>query len=226
MKSENLKSLIIIGLAIICFLQFKGCNETEKITIPEVKRSFEAVKPTNKKIDLTNNVKSKNDKSFTQNQSKEVNRLKKEYNFLQSEIDSMATEIEESNNLALKIASEKDLLQVDKNKLIELLNQYNSINEFKQDLSDDNITAIVSGVSFKNNVQRLKLDYTIKTKEIENPSVKGLFIGGEVGVNKELNQFTYSINADYLYKNKIYKVSYQRLGSFEFINIGGSVRIW
>jgi hypothetical protein len=107
-----------------------------------------------------------------------------------------------------------------------LLKQCNNVNEVCQDFDDENLIANVSGIVFKNEVQKLKLDYTIKPRQIEKAVMKGLFVGGEFGSNKDLDQFTYKIDLEYLYKNKIYKTAYQRFGNEDFFLVGGSVKLF
>jgi hypothetical protein len=221
MKTENLKSILLVVMSAIIFFQYKGCNseKTEIVEIPEIKDEFEAVKPKSNPVEIVNQKTKKIDKNVSK-------RLEKEYNFKSEEIERMAKEIAEIEALADSLAFSEYLAIEEKNKLVELLKQCNNVNEFCQDYNDENLIANVSGVVFKNEVQKLKLDYTIKPRQIEKAVMKGLFVGGEFGSNKDLDQFTYKIDLEYLYKNKIYKTAYQRFGNEDFFLVGGSVKLF
>jgi ATP-dependent Lon protease len=229
MKTENIKSLIIGFLLLIIFFQYKSCNseKTEIVEIPEIKGKFEAVKPKHSAIELTDHIVDVNKKVLGKKvNAKASDYLQKEYDFSKKEIERMAKEIAEIEALADSLAFSEYLAIEEKNKLVELLKQCNKLNEFCQDFNDENIIANVSGIVFKNEVQKLKLDYTIKPRQIEKAVMKGLFVGGEFGSNKDLDQFTYKIDLEYLYKNKIYKTAYQRFGNEDFFLVGGSVKLF
>lgn len=229
MKTENLKSILLVVMSAIIFFQYNGSNseKTEKSKTPEIKGKFEAVKPKHTAIELTDHIVDVNKKvSVRKVNQKASDYLQKEYNFTKQEIEEMAAEIEKAKDLADKVSLEKDLLEDEKNKLIELLNQCTTVNEVCHDFNDENLIANVSGTVFKNEVSKLKLEYTIKPRQIEKAVMKGLFFGGEFGSNKELSQFTYKIDLEFLYKNKIYKSAYQRFGNEDFFLVGGSVKLF
>ena len=119
---------------------------------------------------------------------------------------------------------QKDLSDKQIKELVAIIENYSKTNEFKSDLSDDNILINVSGITFKNVAERVKIDYTIKERKIKTN--KGLFVGGQFGSDTNLNNFTYKIDADFLYKNKIYKASFQRFGDVDFILVGGSLKLF
>jgi hypothetical protein len=206
MKVENIKSLTIGVLLFIVFLQYKSCNGKQTTIIKEEKGSIEAVKP-----EVITQIKVVEKGNIIPD-----NRLIKEYNYTKQEVEKLVNEIAQIEAIA-------DSLAYKENEAKELLKEYAKINEFKADLSDDKIQINVNGVTFKNIAERVKIDYTIKERNI---IYKGLFIGGEFGTNKDLNQFTYKINADYLYNKKIYKGSYQRINNDNFILIGGSIKVF
>ena len=221
MKTENFKTFLIVVLSVIAFLQYNGCKseKTEISEIPEIKGKFEAVKPNNSKVELINPKTKKIDKTVSK-------RLQKEYNFKTEEIERMANEMAQIEALADSLAEAEYLATKEKNRLVELLKQCGTINEVCQDFDNENFTANVSGTVFKNEVSKLKLEYTIKPRQIEKAVMKGLFVGGEFGSNKDLDQFTYKIDLEYLYKNKIYKSAYQRIGNEDFFLVGGSVKVF
>lgn len=209
---------IIVLLILLYFTNCKG--DKTAVAIPEVKGKFEAVKPVNKTVNLPIGQKlAKNDKS-------EFNRLQKEYNFTKQELEAMATEMALIESIADSLAYSENLIKEDRDRLVELLKSCSNVNEFSQSLSDDNIKIDVSGIIFKNIAERVKIDYTIKERTIETVVTKGLFIGGQIGSNQELNEFTYKIDADFLFKETIYKASFQKIGNSEFVLIGGSVKIF
>lgn len=221
MRIENFKSILIVVLCVIIFFQYEGCNseKTEISEIPEIKGKFEAVKPNNSKVELVNPKTKTIDKTVSK-------RLQKEYNFKTEEIERMANEMAQIEALADSLAEAEYLATKEKNRLVELLKQCGTINEVCQDFDNENFTANVSGTVFKNEVSKLKLEYTIKPRQIEKAVMKGLFVGGEFGSNKDLDQFTYKIDLEYLYKNKIYKSAYQRIGNEDFFLVGGSVKVF
>lgn len=214
MKLENIKTVLILALIVIVLTQTKSCN-SEKNKLPEIKGSFEAVKPkhtpiTNNNSSITNSqTKSVIQEAFGEDLSKEeINYWKKEYYVV----------LDEYNSLDSAFAHYNDSLKQVKHRVVIRPKL------FSKTWDNDTINATVKGMVFNGEVEKLKLDYTIKSREIPVP--KGLFVGGQFGPNKELNQFTYKIDMDYLYKNKIYKTSYQRFQNQDFILIGGSVKLF
>ena len=220
MKTENIKNILIGYLLLIIFFQNKGCNSGKKqiITIPEVKGKFDAVKPSQKEIKLVDNsvgVATTEKTRGAVNQS-EIDRLKNEYAL---NVEQMASEVQYLESIA-------DSLGLANFELQQIIINHSKVKEFKQTFDDANLKANVSGIVFKNEVQSVKLDYTIKERQIETAVTKGLYVGGEFGSNKDLDQFTYKIDLEYLYKTKIYKTSYQRFGNDDFFLVGGSIKVF
>jgi regulator of replication initiation timing len=200
-------------LAVVILLWFKGCNNSEPatITIPKVKGKFEAVKPVHDTIVLTKIVKGKVDKS-------EIDKLKKEYNFTQQEISEMTNEIEHLVNFANNLAFENDSIKA-------IIKDYATVKEFKQNFDDQNLKADVSGIVFKNEVQRLKLDYTIKEQKIKVPEKKfSLLAGVEVGNTKELNDF--SAKANIGFQNKKGSIIHVGIDTNERFYVGYTIEVF
>lgn len=217
MKTEQIKSVVIAVLVLL--LYFTNCKgDKTTVAIPEIKGSFEAVKPTQKEIKLIDNsvgVATTEKTRGAVNQS-EIDRLKKEYNL---NVEQMANEVQYLESIA-------DSLGLANFELQQIIINHSKVKEFKQTFDDVNLKANVSGIVFKNEVQSVNLDYTIKERQIKTAVMKGFFAGGQIGSNKELNQFTYKIDADFLYDTTIYKSSYQRFGNEYFFLIGGSVKLF
>lgn len=205
MKIEQIKSLIIGFLLLIIFFQYKSCNseKTEISEIPEIRGKFEAVKPNNSKVGLINPKTKKIDKTVSK-------RLEKEYNFKSEEIERMAQEMAEIEALA-------DSLAYSNHELSEIVTNYAQINEFKHTFSDDNIKVNVSGVTFKNIAERVKIDYEIKERKIEIPKQTAFRIlaGGSIGNDKQFNNFVAAGNVGFQNRSgKVFTIGYDTESRF------------
>ena len=169
-------AIIIIGF-IIAF--FNGCfdhkNEIIKVLIPEVKGSFAPVKPIHDTIFLTKTVKSKpiqnSNDEFAQ---AEINRLLKEY-----------------NDLDAAFANANDSLQQ------IIYKQTIKPKLFSHTFDNDTINATVKGIVANGEVDKLKLDYTIKpyTTLVKVPQTVFRLLGGiETGMTKDLSKFNAKAN--------------------------------
>jgi hypothetical protein len=220
-KAKANRSLIALGVVaiVIVILFLRGCGSSDVqpsvVIVPEVKGKFEAVKPEQHSV-LTENGKNipktaKTEKSdiFRQNMSKE------EIKFLQSQIDELIAE---------------------KNALQEMFNQAPDSTQFKMyqkaiepkwfdhTFDDDKLTANVYGTAICE-VKSIKMDYTIKAQKIEAHKQKETFLrvlgGGGVGINKELNQFTWSAAVGFQNKKgNIIRGTYQNVGAQQYYLLG------
>jgi hypothetical protein len=211
MKTTNILDVgkgLAIGLIIaIIFLWLRGCqSETpavaKTIQTKEVKGKFEAVKP--KQENVVKYVKGKT-----------IYKTNTEDKFLQGQIDAL---IAENKALQQYYNEASDSLK------IALYNKAIEIKSFNQDFEDDKLKITTSGL-VRGEVQLIKLDYTIKPQTIELPKQKETFLrllaGGNIGINKELNQFTYSATAGLQNKKgNIIRGTYQRIGSAEYYLAG------
>ena len=191
----KIQSLIIIGLIVYIFL-FQKCENTKTITIPKVVEKFVAVKPDTVTI--------------TKTQFK--TKLVKEYSYNEKEIDKMATEIAHLESIA-------DSLAYSNNELSEIVSNYAKINEFKHTFSDDNLIVNVSGITFKNIAERIKIDTEIKEKTISVPEPKQtafrLLVGGSIGNDKQFNNFVATGNVGFQNRSgKVFTLGYDTESKF------------
>lgn len=149
-KKDFILSAVIVVLAILLF--FKDCNgngkTTTTVTIPEVKGKFEAVKPEQKPV---NHIVDVNKKVFGQNLSK------KELAFWKAEAERLFKENQEMDQAFMNA---NDSLQqlLYKNAI--------TIKAFNHTFDNDTLSATVTGL-VRGEVQKIKLDYTIKERKIE-----------------------------------------------------------
>lgn len=185
MEAKKMNSTLILSVIIailFLLLWFKGCGSSEpttvEVTIPEVKGSFEAVKPKHSLVqelstepkNLSTGVQKGNDE-FLQS---EINRLLKEYNSL---------------NDAFARANDSLQQEIYKRTIAPKL--------FSHTFDTDTINATVKGIVANGEVDKLKLDYTIKLKtiDVKVPQVKFRLLGGvEVGATKEFDKFNTKVN--------------------------------
>ena len=191
----KIQSLIIIGLIVYIFL-FQKCENTKTITIPKVVEKFVAVKPDTVTI--------------TKTQFK--TKLVKEYSYNDTEIEKMATEIAHLESIA-------DSLAYSNNELSEIVSNYAKINEFKHTFSDDNLIVNVSGITFKNIAERIKIDTEIKEKTISVPEPKQtafrLLVGGSIGNDKQFNNFVATGNVGFQNRSgKVFTLGYDTESKF------------
>lgn len=163
----KIQSLIIIGLIIYIFL-FQKCENTKTIVVPKIVEKFFAVKPD----------------TITITKTEFKTKLVKEYNYNEKEVENLATEIAHLESIA-------DSLAYSNHELSEIVSNYAKINEFKTTFSDDNVIVNVSGITFKNIAERVKIDYEIKERKIEVPKQTAfkILFGGSIGNDKSFNNF-------------------------------------
>lgn len=171
----KIQSLIIIGLIIYIFL-FQKCENTKKIVVPKIVEKFVAVKPDTVTITKTE-FKTK---------------LVKEYNYTPQQTEDLGLEIQKLESIA-------DSLAYSKHELSEIVSNYAKINEFKHNFRDDNVIINVSGITFKNIAERVKIDYEIKERKIEVPKQTAfrLLVGGSIGNDKNFNNFVATGNVGF-----------------------------
>jgi hypothetical protein len=174
-------------ILLFVFLWFNGCSRNEKsvasvkITIPEVKGSFDSEKPKHTPI-----VINANNKAVVQ---------KGETAFYENEIDKM---IAESEKLKQDFAKANDSIKkLQYSKAIQL-NKFNSVFE------DDAIKININGIA-KGEVKELTPTYTIKERKLEVPvqaaaTAFRILAGMEVGNNTSLNDF--KVKANIMFQNR------------------------
>ena len=191
----KIQSLIIIGLVIYIFL-FQKCENTKTIIQPKIVEKFVAVKPDTVTI--------------TKTQFK--TKLIKEYSYNEKEVEEMANEIAYLESIA-------DSLAYSNHELSEIVSNYAKINEFKTTFSDDNLIVNVSGVTFKNIAERIKIDTEIKEKTISVPEPKQtafrLLVGGSIGNDKQFNNFVATGNVGFQNRSgKVFTLGYDTESRF------------
>lgn len=197
-KLTNVKLNYILSITIIflIFLLFNS-NKKQTITIPSISNSFEGIVPVEIKIDTLykDSIIYKDKKIIVENP---VNKkLAEDY---------------------LKALYENDSLKT--------LNLYLSAiqtRNYKSVFEDDYIKATVYSQT-TGTLDSLKLDYTRKEIKIDIPTNSfkyKVFIGGSVGINKELNQGILKANVGYLNsKFNTTKFEYLRLNNQDYFLIG------
>jgi hypothetical protein len=182
-KKDFILSAVIVVLAILLF--FKDCNgngkTTTTVTIPEVKGKFEAVKPEQKPV---NHIVDVNKKVFGQNLSKKV------LAFWKAEAERLFKENQEMDQAFMNA---NDSLQqlLYKNAI--------TIKAFNHTFDNDTLSATVTGL-VRGEVQKIKLDYTIKERKIEVKQKEVVFrmlAGVEVGNTKQFNDFAVKANVGF-----------------------------
>ena len=171
-------AIALFAVAIVLFLFLKGCDgngETIIVKHPAVVGSFEPAKPIHDTIFLTKIVKSKpvqnSNDEFAQS---EINRLLKEY-----------------NDLDAAFANANDSLQQ------IIYKQTIAPKLFSHTFDNDTLKATVKGIVANGEVDKLKLDYTIKpyTTLVKVPQTVFRLLGGiETGMTKDLSKFNAKAN--------------------------------
>lgn len=179
-----------VGLLIMFLLMKKCDNGTTTVSIPEKKGKFEAVKPKHDTIILTKIVKLKNGQNLSKNDKSEIERLKAMYNFSQAQIDSLIILSEMDNRMFTMV---NDSLE-------QVLKERLALREFSQNFDDDNINAVVSGVS-SGIVHKVKLDYTTKEKKMEVRQPILILGGVTVGATKNFDKNVISARAGVQLRN-------------------------
>ena len=169
-----LSGIIAVLLILLWFKSFNQKPEKIKVNVPEVTGSFETVKVIHDTIFLTKTVKSKpisvNDE-FTQS---EIDRLLKEYNELN---DAFAS----ANDSLQQIIYAKTI----------------AAKQFSHTFDTDTLNATVKGIVANGEVDKLKIDYKIKSRTIETkiPQTTFRLLGGiEIGNSLQLDQFVTKAN--------------------------------
>ena len=190
MKNIKILSAFILGLIVMYFFVGNCKGEKQTITIKQEKGSFKAEKPNEKIIYLTKYVKQKNGQNLSKNDKSEIERLKAMYNFSQAQIDSLIILSEMDNRMFTMV---NDSLE-------QVLKERLALREFSQNFDDDNINAVVSGVS-SGIVHKVKLDYTTKEKKMEVRQPILILGGVTVGATKSFDKNVISTSAGVQLRN-------------------------
>lgn len=193
-KAKKYLGWIILAI----YLFFQGCNKSEiPDTTKPINRSFKPVKPNNTNLGsidtiiLTNFVKSKPIIVYKNN---EVNKELAEENY----------------NLQMAYTNASDSIE-----RLKLYINAIQLKSFEKTFEDDYLKADIKGIS-QGEVKEIGLNYTIKPQHIPETKFR-LLLGGGFGINKELNQGVYKINAGYQNrKGNILRASYMKIGNQTF----------
>lgn len=169
------------------FLWFNGCSNKEKavtsvkVTVPEVKGSFDSKKPKHTPIVINANNKAEVQKGKTA--------------FYENEIDKM---IAESEKLKQDFDKANDSIKKLQYSIAIKLNKFNSVFE------DDNIKIDINGI-VQGEVKEVTPNYTIKERKLETPvhdkeTAFRILAGMEVGNNTALNDF--KAKANLMFQNR------------------------
>jgi HD superfamily phosphohydrolase len=212
--SQSLKEAAkYIGWVLLfIFLWFRGCSgdtpkpQTTKVTVPEVKASFEAKKPNH---ELIEKVKKRPTKSLRNNFNKS------------SSVDFVDNEkTKENEKLKSDFAKETDSL-----KKIIAYNKAVKLNKFSTKFEDENLLLNIDGI-VQGEVQEVTPNYTIKKKEVsvsvkQKETVFRVLAGGAVGINKGLNQAAYQLDLNFQNrKGNIISAEYLNVGNQDFGMLG------
>lgn len=205
--------LIVIGVIYYWFTNCSGKGDgSVVIDTKEVKGSFPTVKGKDievKEIPLVNTEP----KYITSTANTEVENFKEKYNLTQKQYDSLLVVNRTLDSLANSLYDKRLQPVLDACKFIE----------FKHELDNDNIHITLTGLS-RGVPQNLNVDYLLKSRK-DTIQLKQLwcrvFAGGEVGINKELNQGTYKVNLTIQNaKNDLITASYQHILNQNFYMAG------
>lgn len=179
-KKSNVTLILCAVIAILLLLfWFKGCGSAapvyKKVKTPEVTGSVQVVNPVNNPV-----VNTKNGRTKIANAGNDE--------FLQSEIDRLLAEY---NALDIAFAKANDSLQQ------EIYKRTIAPKLFSHHFDNDTLSATVKGIVANGEVEKLKLDYTIKSRnlDVKVPQVKFRLLGGvEAGMTKDLSRFNAKAN--------------------------------
>lgn len=215
-KKGNWNLLICAVIAIAFILLWFSCNNRKEgsavIDTKEVKGSFPTVQEKDievKEIPLVQELSS----GVKLGSSNDVEKFKVLYNLTQKQYDSLLVVNRTLDSLAN--ASNDKRYQ-------EIYNQCKLV-EFKHEFNNDTINITLTGLS-RGAPQGLNVNYKIKPRK-DTIQLKQMwcrvFLGGEVGINKELNQGTYKLNLTVQNaKNDLISGSFQRILNQNFYLVG------
>lgn len=179
-------SIFILGMALMYFLSGNCKGEQQTVSVPEVKGTFKAEKPEQKKI----LIKAKNGQKLSKKDNSEIERLKSMYNFSQQQIDSLLILSEMDNRMFAML----------NDSLAQVIKERTALREFKQTFDNDTINATVSGIA-SGIVHKVKLDYTIKKRKIPVKSPILIMGGVTVGATKNFDKNVISATAGVQLRN-------------------------
>lgn len=186
------------------YLSFQGCSKTEPSPAPKpITGTFKVVKPTH--VPLSKEVVSERARKGPEKSNSYIDKeTQKYYKDLENRLFEMA---KENDSLKQNFTSLPDALkQKEYEKAIQL-------NLFEHKYENKDLKASFNGV-VQGEIKEVKFTYEIAPL----PETQfRLLLGGGVGINKELNQGVYKLNAGYQNrKGNIWRASYMKIGNQTF----------
>ncbi len=226
------KSLIIVGIIALIALFFYCDNRNKSIspttvtvTTPEVKGSFNAVKPTQKDVSTEGGSTNTEGKSLSTEGS----------HIVAGNVDTSKGKVDSSNvQYIAQLEAENKKLKLDyinASTALQLAMYAKAIQpkEFSRPFEDKNIKGTINGF-VTGDVKSVGFDYTLKSQSIEAPikeTYLRFFLGGGVGVNKYLNQGVLKANLSVQNKKgNIYRGSFEKIGSQQFYLAEYDFSVW
>jgi len=200
-KAKKYLGWIILAI----YLLLKGCvgSGTPEAPPKPITGTFKVVKPTH--IPLTKEVVAERTRKGPENSTSFIDKeTQKYYKDLENRLSEMA---KENDSLKKNFATlPEDLQNKEYEKAIQL-------NIFDKKFEDKNLKASFTGV-VQGEIKEVKFTYEIAPLPETNFR---LLLGGGVGINKDLNQGVYKINAGYQNKKgNIWRASYMKIGDQTF----------
>ena len=213
-KKGNLTLILCAIIAIMLVLfWFQNCSGKGNVTVidtKEVKGGFPTVQAKDIEVKEIPSPEPFVVKSAT---TRDIEDFKKKYGITQKKLDSLLVVNRTLDSLANSLYDKRLQPVLDACKFVE----------FKHELDNDTIHITLSGLS-RGVPQNLDLQYLIKSRKDTIPTKElfcRVFLGAEVGINKELNQGTYKLNLIIQNaKNDLIQASYQKILGQNFYLVG------
>ena len=218
---KNKWILYLVVIVVIASFILDKCNNSEVIiTVPEQTGETIFIYPKNTPIPEVGKM-IKDIPKWSNSTT-----LKKEKNFLQIEIDKLISESETKQKDFDKLFETSTFKNDSLQKL--LYAQAIQLNSFHETIDNDTVRIDAIGI-MEGKIKTLKIDWKVKEKKITVPikAKIGVYLGSELGANKDLNQFTYKANLGIQNKKgTIYRASYQRIANEDFGLIGVDFKLF
>ncbi len=213
LNQSTIQSIIIVALLVFIFL--KGCNSSNKenetrieVTVPEEKGILPQKEPKHSSI-----------KDYI----KDSIIVKDSIVYIENPVNQ---KLLKENQRLIDSFNKASALQK-----VEIYQEAIAINDFNYQEENSYLSLHITG-KVRGRILSMLPSYTIKERiyatPIKTPQVKfRLLAGGEIGLNKNLDQFTYKLNLGFQnQKGNILRASYQRIGSEEYFLGGYDISIF
>jgi hypothetical protein len=211
MKNSTSWILLAIAIFLLWLTNCKGEDKTVPKTIKtkEIKVKVSAVKPESKTITKPIINAEEVKKIFPQKLNNE------EVVFYENQINKL---LQENQVIADSFRVAKD------SNRLAMYKKSNQINAFTHTWDKEYFKATVNGLT-RGEIQSIELECNLKERNIEVPKEKRvafrLLFGGEIGINKELNQLLYKLGFGLQNrKGDIIRGGFQKIGNQEYYMVG------